>query len=471
MQKDEEDLFPAFIKYYGEAFGYNHIHVIDNGSSSAMNGTLNHAQSLGVHVNRDFNTPQDFERKGAILGDVINANQDNYDVFLPLDCDEFIGLKNPDGTYSCHVDDLRAFFASLAPGAYRTTERIRNNLSDLEHFFTYRGKAKIFLVKASVAGLDVGLHGCKQPNTVSDSPLCHFELHNKPFDVLQQHARNKMELRVDVDDMDALNQYSGKGIHLIRFLRKNAKAHYFASLEKQTWFHTLALQQAFAKIDLGHPFAGKENIPMNFGKIASKKTPQSGPEKPKFPMTFPKDVADFLRKTYRDSTGIVEYGSGGSTLHAARLGKPFISIESDYAWTTEIQKTVAGIGRRHQHSDVRWIDIGKTKEWGFPVDTQKHKNYWKYPMSAWTENMGFTPDVVLIDGRMRKACFCAALAMTQKPIRVLFDDYRKRTIYHEVECLIKPTSLVGRMAVFDVKPGLVSIADLPKFLPWFSQIW
>ena len=474
MQKDENDLFPVFIKYYGKAFEHNQIHVFDNGSSRTMNAALDHARSLGVHVNLDYDTPQDFERKGAIVGEAINANQDNYDVFLPLDCDEFIGLKNSDGTYSCDVNDLMSFFGSLAPGAYRTTERVRNNLSDLERFFVYRGKAKIFVVKTPVAGLDVGFHGCKKPDTVADSPLCHFELHNKPFDVLQQHARNKMELRVDVDDMDALNQYSGKGIHLIRFLRKNAKAHYFAGLEKQTWFHTQALQQAFAKIGLKHPFADKEHTTMNTSEIAANTPSQSDVDKlakPKFPMTFPKEVADFLRKTYREATGIVEYGSGGSTLHAARLGKPFISIESDRKWTDEIQKTVAGIGRRHQYSNVCWIDIGKTKEWGFPVDTQHHKNYWKYPLSAWTENTDFTPDVVLIDGRMRKACFCAALAMTKKPIRVLFDDYRKRTIYHEVECLIKPTSLIGRMAVFDVKPGLVSVEDLPTFLPWFSEVW
>jgi len=63
MQKDENDLFPVFIKYYGKAFEHNQIHVFDNGSSRTMNAALDHARSLGVYVNLDFDTPQDFERK------------------------------------------------------------------------------------------------------------------------------------------------------------------------------------------------------------------------------------------------------------------------------------------------------------------------------------------------------------------------------------------------------------------------
>ena len=231
MQKDEHNLFPAFIRYYGEAFGYSHIHVFDNGSSPTMDAALDHAKSLGVSVNTNYNTPQDFENKGKIIGREINLNKDNYDIFLPLDCDEFIGLKESHELYTCDVNDLLNFFGSLEPGAYRTTERIRNHLTDLERYFIYRGKSKIFLVKRPVVGLDVGFHGCKEPKKVVDTPLCHFEMHNKPFKVLQQHARNKMKLRVDVNDMDALEQYSGKGIHLIRFLRNNAELAYISSME------------------------------------------------------------------------------------------------------------------------------------------------------------------------------------------------------------------------------------------------
>lgn len=479
MQKDEHDLFPAFVKYYGEAFGYNHIHVLDNGSSPTMDAALEHAKSLGVSVKTDHNTPQDFEQKGVILGKEINANQDNYDVFLPLDCDEFIGLKEADGSYTCDVNNLLNFFSSLEPGAYRTIQRVRNNLTDLERFFIYGGSAKVFFVKTAVVGLDVGSHGCKSPKKITDTALCHFELHNKPFEILQQHARNKMELRVDVDDMEALKQYTGKGIHLIRFLRKNAETAYISSMQKQKWFHTEALKQAFSKLKLCHPFVGTEISTLkiqgeNTVKNVVKKPTKASVKKPaieQFSLAFPGEVANFVRDAYHDTKGVFEYGSGGSTLVAAKLGKPFISIETDEKWTKSITEKVAGIDGRHRHSSVLWVDIGKTKEWGFPADSKKYSNYWKYPLAAWMQDVDFTPDTVLIDGRMRKACFCAALAMTKKPIRILFDDYAERKFYHEVECLVKPALLVGRMAVFDIKPGLVTIDDLPKFLPWFSEIW
>ncbi len=257
MQKDEHDLFPAFIRYYGESFGYNHIHVFDNGSSPTMDAALDHAKFLGVSVNTYYNTPHHFEKKGEIIGQEINNNYCNYDVFLPLDCDEFIALKKSNNLYTCDVNELLNFFGSLEPGAYRTAERIRNNLTDLERYFIYNGTPKIFLVKKPVLGLDVGLHVCTEPKKVVDTTLCHFEMHNKPFEILQQHARNKMKLRVDVNDMGALEQYTGKGMHLIRFLQKNAEAAYISSMQNQKWFHTQALEQAFFRLGLNHPFAIK----------------------------------------------------------------------------------------------------------------------------------------------------------------------------------------------------------------------
>ncbi|MEP3847839.1 MAG: glycosyltransferase family 2 protein [Paracoccaceae bacterium] len=260
MQKDEHHLLPLFVKYYGEAFGYNHIHLLDNGSSPTMDSALNHAKSLGVSVNTEYSTPQDFERKGAIIGKEINAHQDDYDIFLPLDCDEFIGLKEADGSYTCDTENLLNFFSSLEPGAYRTTQRLRNNLTDLERFYVYGGGAKVFFVKTIAVGLDVGFHGCKRPKKITDTPLCHFELHNKPFEILQEHARNKMELRLNLDDVEAVKRYTDKGIHLIRYFLPNAQAAYISSMQKEKWFHTDALKQAFSKLELRHPFVGSKLV-------------------------------------------------------------------------------------------------------------------------------------------------------------------------------------------------------------------
>lgn len=69
---------------------------------------------------------------------------------------------------------------------------------------------------------------------------------------------------------------------------------------------------------------------------------------------------------------------------------------------------------------------------------------------------------LLIDGRFRVACFVSALVRIQKPTLILFDDYKERSEYHIVERILKPTQLVGRMAIFHAVPNI----DIKKHLIW-----
>ncbi|NRB00253.1 MAG: hypothetical protein HRU32_10590 [Rhodobacteraceae bacterium] len=189
----------------------------------------------------------------------------------------------------------------------------------------------------------------------------------------------------------------------------------------------------------------------------------TSPDPSPFELTFPKAEAAFLQDAYAGANSIVEYGSGGSTVHAANLGKSVLAVESDKRWAARMDKTLAPF----PDASVRWIDIGRTEAWGYPAAASKFADYWRYPMSPWTDRPATPPDLVLIDGRFRKACLISTLAMTRQPVRILFDDWRPRRSYHEIADLITPSAHVGRLAVFDATPGLVSIADLPRFLPWF----
>jgi hypothetical protein len=93
MQKNEKDVLPIFVAYYGNLFGYKNIYIFDNGSDKYMLDELRKSEALGCNVNFEFSSRADFERKGEILASYINGMTEQYDVFLPLDCDEFIGIK------------------------------------------------------------------------------------------------------------------------------------------------------------------------------------------------------------------------------------------------------------------------------------------------------------------------------------------------------------------------------------------
>ncbi|WP_420863420.1 hypothetical protein [Algirhabdus cladophorae] len=177
-------------------------------------------------------------------------------------------------------------------------------------------------------------------------------------------------------------------------------------------------------------------------------------------LTMPAAEADWLRSAYEAADVILEYGSGGSTVMAGEMaGKTVFSVENDAAWADKME---AWFAAHPAKADLRIVrqDTGKTREWAMPDNTKKWRKFASYPLEVWTEPDFVQPDVVLVDGRFRAGCLLACLYMTEKPITVYFDDYRRRTIYHSVEDFVKPTEIQGRMARFDIEPTTIPRRDL-----------
>jgi len=169
-------------------------------------------------------------------------------------------------------------------------------------------------------------------------------------------------------------------------------------------------------------------------------------------LSFPAEEIDRIRRVYDSARIILEYGSGGSTvLGSERPGKLVFSVESDHAWAIRLQHEI-DLRNLPSPALVYHVDIGPTGNWGRPIGPEAWTRFHRYPLAIWDEPFFRQPDVVLIDGRFRPACFIAVLLRTQKPVTVLFDDYTERPAYHSVEAFLKPTEMVGRMAVFDVQP-------------------
>jgi hypothetical protein len=168
-------------------------------------------------------------------------------------------------------------------------------------------------------------------------------------------------------------------------------------------------------------------------------------------LTMPPDEAEALRAAYAGAGTVLEYGSGGSTVLAAELGATVWSVESDPDWAAMMRDWLANHpakGRAH----VVHIDVGPTKAWGYPRDEAAFRQWPDYPMQVW-DMPGFThPDVVLVDGRFRLACFLTVAHRITRPCTLFFDDYAPRAAYHKAEALCRPTRMIGRMAQFDLTP-------------------
>lgn len=182
---------------------------------------------------------------------------------------------------------------------------------------------------------------------------------------------------------------------------------------------------------------------------------------------MPEPEAEALRAAYRAARVIGEYGAGGSTAFAAtECSARLVSIESDKDWVAKLQGWLDGQGVAKERIALHHCDIGPTGPWGRPTAPQNWTRFWHYPFALW-QDPAFQPDLVLIDGRFRTACLGACLLHCRKPMTVLFDDYRDRPYYHEVERILPRAGLTGRLARFEVEPGQCSREEFAGMLPWF----
>ena len=185
-----------------------------------------------------------------------------------------------------------------------------------------------------------------------------------------------------------------------------------------------------------------------------------------FELTFSPEIIDFLEAQYSRAEGILEYGSGGSSVLGLSLKKQLAAVESDQEWLNRLKEYLVSLDLISNFRGI-YSDIGPTKEWGHPL--KSGKNFQKFPSYAllpW-QTMNYAPDTILIDGRFRVACFIASATMTKRPVTILFDDYLDRPQYHVIEEVFAKEYSVGRMGIFNVQPNSISAQRLCDFIPYF----
>lgn len=172
---------------------------------------------------------------------------------------------------------------------------------------------------------------------------------------------------------------------------------------------------------------------------------------------------DALATALQRSTVYLEFGMGGSTVMAAQLGVPQVfSVDSSAEWVERVGQQIRGLSTRSQ---VRLLhaNLGPTKDWGYPVDDAQVVTWPSYYAGPWraVRQAGLQPDLVLIDGRFRVACFLYSMLHLKPGATVLWDDYAHRPEYHGVERFSRPMARHDDMAIFEVsgREDLPAITD------------
>ena len=128
-----------------------------------------------------------------------------------------------------------------------------------------------------------------------------------------------------------------------------------------------------------------------------------------------------------------EYGSGGSTYHAAMSGniKKVYSVESDREWFDELKNML----KNNSKVTYLFVDLkSKPNDWGNPGEGSSEEDWKKYsgqfPQLNETERK--TVDMILIDGRFRVACCLKCFEGMSPNCTIAFDDFLNRPKYHVI---------------------------------------
>jgi hypothetical protein len=160
---------------------------------------------------------------------------------------------------------------------------------------------------------------------------------------------------------------------------------------------------------------------------------------------------------------LLEFGCGGSTLVAARQLRRIVSVDSDADWLAKVQADMATAPV--EFTPVH-IDIGPVREWGYPADEQRLRDWPRYHAQIW-RGMSGSPDAVLIDGRFRVACLLQSVIHCKPDCIFLFHDFAERDYYRVVLKHVDVLARIDTLAVMRTKARVDGTAVLHDLFDHF----
>lgn len=187
---------------------------------------------------------------------------------------------------------------------------------------------------------------------------------------------------------------------------------------------------------------------------------------PEMPRMSPAET-DLFERYVKQSTRYFEFGSGGSTKLATRHNIEVYGVESDKFWVDTLHKEAGPLCK------VDYVDIGPTKEWGYPVDNSHQDKFPLYSEAIKHHAEAF--DFILVDGRFRVACTLNAIKhslATQQDTSstlIFIHDFWSRRDYHPVLEFLDTVEKAEDAGVFKIKPG-IDLIYMERMLERFKYI-
>ncbi len=156
------------------------------------------------------------------------------------------------------------------------------------------------------------------------------------------------------------------------------------------------------------------------------------------------------------STSMLEFGAGGSTARALKLGiERLVSVESDQAWIDRILLHPAAFrAQRDGRLKLVHADIGEISQLGAPANEGAREAWPDYARMPWPCIDADRLDFVFIDGRFRVACILESILRAGPNARLAVHDFWNRPHYHRVLPFLDTIDRVETLGVFQIKGGV-----------------
>lgn len=270
MMKNEQTLIEPWLLYHADLFGMDNLYVFDNGSTDAHSlAILEKYESQGLNVDRFFTTPSAYAHKGDIIGVLVKSldGLNKYDFFVPLDCDEFLMLRDPgsESGYTSSKDRIISYFDSIDADEGRIL-KVRENLTNvLGHAGLFKSafSANTIYPRNSLVETDHGY----QNATSSRAPgyrevdLAYAHFHYRPYEELIQVSREKLRMALTDGDMNnkvTLSNFKGRGSHLVEYFMNDAETYYGRFRHVPTGILLPELTERFSALGVSVPFSDFE---------------------------------------------------------------------------------------------------------------------------------------------------------------------------------------------------------------------
>ncbi len=150
----------------------------------------------------------------------------------------------------------------------------------------------------------------------------------------------------------------------------------------------------------------------------------------------------------RTSDNYLEFGSGGSTFVAAGLVQTSVTtIDSSVDWLERADEACR-VKQCRLTPNLVHIDIGPTREWGFPTDPASRYRWPAYYEAVWTRPNTYDADLFLVDGRFRVASCLRTLLNCRTDALIMIHDFSSRARYHSIKEVAREIARAEDLSVF-----------------------